>query len=435
MIERDASRLPLHNGYDALMRFLFFLMLLLLALPSHAHIDDEARQAYATMSISDDAVEIVVTIPARYAFPVLLDGASPIELDKLEPVDMTAAIGPTLAKYNPVRIDGVLVRPLIEGAVTNMLQSRLPPRSFIEPQVMQYGELRYVAVYELKSPPRRVSLTWDAFVPEYDDDGEPTADGEIAPVPLTVRFDDKQQLAILTSDEPGYVWHSGAAATIPAALYETQPVHSGPIEVPALSLGLVLAGLILAFVVYRKSHGVGVAVSLGSLLLALVVLPFGRLAYQPAASFPAVDDDEAIELFRSLHSNIYRAFDYTDEGAVYDALAQSVDGPMLESIYNDVYQSLIMREEGGAVSKVMKVDVTHAKRVSEAWADDEVRIAAPDEPGAFMVDVQWTVDGLVQHHGHTHSRTNAFDAVYVIAPRREGWRIVDAQVLDQRRIE
>ena len=414
-------------------RLFVFILLVGFAPPLSAHINDEAKQAYATMKITDEAVEVVTTIPARYAFPTLLDGVSPIEMDRLDPKEMAARIGPVLAEHNPVKIDGVSVRPTIVGTATDMMQSRLPARSFTEAQVMRFGELRYVAVYELKNAPRRVSLTWDVFVPEYDEFGDPVGDGETSPVPVSIRVGEKQVLAVLTADEPEYVWHSDEKAAIPADLYASRPVRPAPLSVPVLSLCVLLAGLLLAFGLYRKSHGLGVGVALGAIFLVLLSWPVGRVSFERTASFPPMEEAEALELFRALHANIYRAFDYTDEGAIYDALAQSVDGPMLEEIYNDVYQSLILREEGGAVCKVRKVQIDSAELINDIRVEGYE--LPPREPGAFVVDVSWTVDGLVQHYGHTHSRTNAFEAVYVVAPRRDGWRIVDAHILDQQRIE
>lgn len=409
---------------------LTLILLLLVSAPlAHAHIDDEARQAYATMKITDEAVEVVTTIPARYAFPVLLEGASPIELDKLEPEVMADRVEPVLAERNPVTIDGVSVRPTILGTTTNMTNSRLPARSFIEPQIMQYGELVYLARYETKGAPRRVSIAWDLFVPEYNELGEAVPDSS-SPVPVSLKVQGKRKLLVLTEDEPGYTWHSETSASVPASLLVNEPVQRERRYVPVMSIAVLAGGLLAACLVAGWPKRAGV-VALGVVLAgAAWPVSFGRVVYetQPVVQRPA--EGEALELFRSLHANIYRAFDYTDEGAIYDALAQSVDGPMLETIYNDIYQSLILREEGGAVCKVQRVTVDEAA-VLDAPADEQ----AEPEAGAYRVRAEWTVDGLVQHHGHTHGRTNAFEAVYTVAPRGGSWRIVDAEILDQRRID
>lgn len=401
-------------------------------LTAFAHLDDEARQAFATIKIEEGHVEVIATIPARFAFPVLLDGMSPVELDKLEPDAMAQRIAPILVERNPVTIDGVPVRPTIHAAQTRMMNSRLPPRMFPEPQVMQYGELVVASRYAVKSPPRRVSLTWDVFIPEYDEFGEPVSDGSTSPVASVLKVDGKQQLVVLTEDEPGHTWHSDERVAVPASLTVSSETSRPRQMLPLLSIGLLLAGLLSAAAVKRvpmRLACVGLGLVLGGVAL---TLPVGRVAVpMGVATVDQPSEGEAIELFRSLHGNIYRAFDYTDESAVYDALAMSVDGPMLESIYNDVYQSLILREEGGAVCKIERVDLASARVLDPDNRADE----AIDEPGAYRVRASWTVDGLVQHFGHTHRRTNAFEAIYTVAPRAGSWRIVDAQILDQRRTD
>lgn len=433
-VKANLRREPDYDGaMPKLCCFVTFLLFSLVGPSVFAHIDDEARQAFATIKISENEVEVITTIPARYAFPVMFDGASPIEMDKLEPDEMAKQLEPILAERNPVKIDGIVVRPKIMGTVVEMTNSRLPARSFIEPQVMQYGQLIYVALYELKTPPRRVTINWDVFVPEYDETGKPVEDGETSPVVAVVKVDDKSQMQVLTADEPSYTWHSADSVGVPEDLLIARQVDNNVMRVPVLSLVILLVAGVLSFGVYRKSHGGGVASALCGLMLGVVLLPYGTLDLPQTSSYAKPSEDEAIELFRALHANIYRAFDYSDEGAIYDALAQSVDGPMLETIYNDVYQSLIMRDEGGAVSKVQKVDVQSAELIDHF--DTASKTPPDEEAGSFIVRASWTVDGLVQHFGHTHSRTNAFEALYTVAPRAGGWRIVEAQILEQQRID
>jgi hypothetical protein len=196
---------------------------------------------------------------------------------------------------------------------------------------------------------------------------------------------------------------------------------------------LVLAGVVCGAIMLRQSKPRAVGLVAFSLIAAAACLPYGNMKLEHTSTGATPSSDEALAIFKSLHRNIYRAFDYTDEGAVYDALAQSVDGPMLETIYNDVYQSLIMREENGAVSKVVRVEIDEAKLTSKF---DSAESTPPDEElGSFVVRASWQVDGLVTHFGHAHKRTNAFEAVYTVAPRAAGWRIVEVDILEQRRID
>lgn len=412
---------------------LLLLLLLLAAGGARGHIADEAWQASASIRITDTWVDVVTTLPARYAFPELFDGASPIEMDMLEPSEMAKRVEVVVAGRNPVTIDGVEVRPVIMGPKVDMINSTLPARAFSESQVMRLGNLIYLARYETKSPPRRVSIVWDMFVPEYAEDGQALLDVPPAPVVSFLNVDGKQQIVVFSEDEPGYTWHSDQSALVPGDLLATPAVEREYLRLPVLSACVVLGGLVLGFAGYRRSRGVGAAAAVCGLVLGGVLLPFGRLSIETTPELALPGEAEAVEVFKSLHANIYRAFDYTDEGAIYDALSRSVDGPMLETIYNDVYQSLIMRDQGGAVSKVQKVDVRSAE-VLERF-ESEASTPPDEEAGSYLVKASWTVDGLVQHYGHTHTRTNAFEAVYTVAPRGGQWRIVEAEVLEQRRTD
>ena len=68
-----------------------------------------------------------------------------------------------------------------------------------------------------------------------------------------------------------------------------------------------------------------------------------------------VNERKALGIFATLHSNIYRAFDFNNESDIYDVLSKSVDGPLLDKVYTEIYQSLIAREQGGAVARIKSV--------------------------------------------------------------------------------
>jgi hypothetical protein len=100
----------------------------------------------------------------------------------------------------------------------------------------------------------------------------------------------------------------------------------------------------------------------------------------------------------------------------------------LETIYGNVYHSLILREEGGAVAQVRSVDVLEKEIVPEPDRGPEA-----GEEG-FHIRCRWRVHGQVRHWGHTHNRTNEFEAIYAVAPRTGSWKIVGSRVLEQERL-
>lgn len=419
------------------MRFGFVLLMLALSLlptaEAFAHPADEFPQVTLQVSIDDEAVALIVGIPAKTAKFGVFDGLSPVAMDQMEPEELAKVIAPVLATRCPVMIDGVEVLPTIIGPVVDMKNSRLPARRFPEAQTLEQGTLRFVARYETKGPPSRVALDWSIYSNRYDEAGKPIHDDADLMVAALVAVDKRENFVFLTPMEPGYTWHSDEAAGLQVGFCGTTALQEEqePVRVPVPSIVIVLTGVVCGVITLGRSKPRAVGLMVFSFVAAGACLPYGNLKFEQTPAIASLADEEALSVFESLHRNIYRAFDYTDEGAVYDALAQSVDGPMLETIYNDVYQSLIMREENGAVSKVVRVEVEDAFLIEPI--DEAAEVA--HGPSAYVVHCAWQVDGLVTHFGHTHARTNAFTAVYTVAPRADGWRIVDAEILDQRRID
>ena len=68
-----------------------------------------------------------------------------------------------------------------------------------------------------------------------------------------------------------------------------------------------------------------------------------------------LSQDQATEIFQKLHQGVYRSLDFGSEDRVYDVLATSVDGPLLETLYLQLHQSLEMREQSGAVARIQAI--------------------------------------------------------------------------------
>jgi hypothetical protein len=197
------------------------------------------------------------------------------------------------------------------------------------------------------------------------------------------------------------------------------------IAVAALGLGAI--GLA------KRRHAISLAPALGGVvgvaLLSFAALPYARIplggGMAGAREMPA--DADALAAFTPLQANVYRAFDYSRESDIYDALAQSVDGALLDHIYDEVYRGLVMREEGGSLARAKSVGILESRVVAKA-------IAADGHP-SFQIRAAWRVEGVVYHWGHSHARTNEYKANYTIETRPEGWRIVALEPLEQRRIQ
>ncbi len=316
-----------------------------------------------------------------------------------------------LDEWCEVRIDRVPVKGILES-----LQ-----RQTVIDHELDYPYVYVTVVFGVKGRPNQVSLTWR----KYDN----TLGRYIEPVDAEIGAFGGGAYFEFRAAEPEFTWHAPRAETVREESWTPPVVPPATIAVPVASAALLLAAVIALVLGLRSrlprrlsfpAAAVGLAAAAALLGVARVEVPspFGTRFRMP-------DAREARLIFESLHRNIYRAFDYEAESDIYDTLALSVTGGLLDRVYAEVYESLIMREEGGAVAKVQSV----------ALLDAAVAIPAAGDARHFGVQCLWRVTGEVGHWGHTHRRANEYEAEYTVVSGSEGWRIGDVRVLNQRRVE
>ena len=133
------------------------------------------------------------------------------------------------------------------------------------------------------------------------------------------------------------------------------------------------------------------------------------------------DQKTRVRIADTLLKNIYRAFDYRDEKAIYDALAHSVEGDLLADTYLKIHAGLLMQEQGGAVSHVQNVELLNT-------------LIADAQPASYNAQVKWRVTGTVEHWGHIHTRVNAYEALLRISRGESAWKITAMEVGKQERV-
>jgi hypothetical protein len=120
--------------------------------------------------------------------------------------------------------------------------------------------------------------------------------------------------------------------------------------------------------------------------------------------------------------NLYRAFEFPTESAVYDRLALSVTGDTLTEIYLEHRRAMEMEARGGARARVEAVEVVQVDSVK-----------AGDDAG-FVIEATWTVGGTVSHFGHRHFRQNRYRATVSVVPVDGVWKIQTVELLDEERL-
>jgi hypothetical protein len=347
----------------------------------------------------------------------------PSELPQLAPL-----LDAYFAAQMPVTVDRVRVAPAVRAMTVNDPDEVLLPLF----PISGWRGLRKVSfelAFPLKAPPGEISVVWPAYPPDL-------LSVLAAKPPLEIAAewtaDGLRSQLLFTRDEPGFTWHRPSGG-IDARL-EAVPA-------PAAPRPLVPAWTTLAFVLFaigfgsaafaRKPPRVALGLGLLAAAVAIVLRPTGPafLAFGTRAA-PQLAEREAAATFESLHANLYRAFDYEDERTIYDALARSVSGGLLEETYLSVRRALVMEEEGGAMSRVVAVRPLSTAVESQGEIEFEGgRVAA------FTIAARWQVDGRVTHWGHAHERTNEYDGRFTVTAERDGWRIHDAEITRQERVD
>jgi hypothetical protein len=291
-------------------------------------------------------------------------------------------------------------------------------------------DARVILHFPSAATPQRVAVTWTLYPPGQAVD----AFGQPQVPELAARFDARAESKIITftGDAPEYVWTAppddatALVAAIPVQVTKRQ------VALPLLSVALVGLGLALPPVWKMLSRArtrgawlLTAGACVGAYLARAVwVVP---IAFPGSATAQPISESAAAEIFRPLLRNVYRAFDYKREADIYDVLAKSVDGAELAKIYGEVYQSLIARDQGGAVARVKEIQFVTVQPQAPAEG-------RPPDPNRFEVRCRWRVFGLVYHWGHVHERANEYRAEYRVEARDGYWKITHSEVLDQRRL-
>ena len=258
---------------------------------------------------------------------------------------------------------------------------------------------------------RELSVEWLWFAPEQER------------LVLEIASRGKPSARYVTPENNQVTWTLPEIVAAPRLL-EVPAVKRETLTFLPYLLGLAILLVVIAAVeVIRKKQKSPAWV--GWLVIAAVACGF--LAFKIKIEKVQLPTGENVEpLTYALLRNIYHAFDFREETAIYDTLEKSVSGPLLEKIYVEIRSSLELESNGGPRVKVYEIALREAQ--SEATtpgvSDDEVTVLA-----------NWATIGEVTHWGHTHERTNRYEARMKISPIGENWKVVGLDLLNEERVQ
>jgi hypothetical protein len=385
---------------------------LLAAAPAWPH-----NAPLATMTTVLDEVEFVQELTLRGDLFQDWTGVDPEILDpRKEMADeerarIHAGLVTDYQTWMRVTIDGVEVTPVVRVAKSFSMVH--------DGAVFPYMAL--TVAYGCKGRAKHVGMVWRRF--------DNTLGWSVAPIDTEIDAFGITDYVIFSEREPEFTWHApvipeGAREAIDKAPLLVMASMTLPLVSTVIVVLLVLALPVLLLKRVRRRVVACVAAAGVVLAGALFAVAPIEIELPWEAGYAMPDEAQAAYVFEQLHRNIYRAFDYESEDDIYDTLARTVEGDLLDEVYAEVYESLILRDEGGVVCKVGSTQIL----------ESDVEIPEDPELRQFQVECRWRVKGTVSHLNHRHVRMNEYHARYVVTWRNGGWKISGVEILTQERV-
>ncbi|MEM9082950.1 MAG: hypothetical protein AAGB34_05075 [Planctomycetota bacterium] len=251
-------------------------------------------------------------------------------------------------------------------------------------------------------------------------EGQTDSSTEIIPVEIEVRTSPTRRESArfeLTAERPEFSWvlpQSIAGLSFVDKIAAAPPRSYAPLYVAGF---IMMSGLGICVIPSWKGRA---RLATGAVVLAAGVV-LGAISLRNGFTTP-IEEDQAKSTIRALLTNVYYAFASRDESNIFDTLAASVDGTLLEELYLDIQSGLIDTENGGPRVRVLSVEVVECQ-VEESNSE------------RLQARVRWVSIGTVNHWGHAHERRNQYQAEVVAEPVDGHWRLTNVTILEEERIE
>jgi hypothetical protein len=347
-----------------------------------------------------------------------LRGDEFIEADENE--KLKKQVGDFFLQRDNVLIDGKKLRPILDR--TSFVKYSLTGSTFLQqPERMPVNTamVGVIITYLTDGIPQEVTVEWDLW------------SDRVQKVPTNAIDPAGPFPSYITPDDNVHVWKNFLKQyTIPTV--ENIAV-AGSVTSFGLPLGSVVClGVLLPIglqIRKRRQGGKPVLLQYGLVVLliaaSLLLYPYLQVSIaKPGSIASRVSNDQAKVILHSLLKNVYRAFDFREEGDVYDKLAISASGDLLADLYLQNRKSFEVKRAGGAQAKVKEIEILDVAVESN-----------PDDTSALDLQSKWTAMGTVGHWGHIHTRKNHYEAVVTIEPVNGSWKITGLELLEEKRID
>lgn len=315
---------------------------------------------------------------------------------------------------NPVEIDGVPVKPTSSRAEfltvsTSGLQVVNDGDTIDLPNAL----LGIILSFPVSQLPQSVTVDWELF-----NDRQPT-------VQATATDPAGPFLNLISPDAPKFKWSNYLRTYKDPVVTEVKiPVENG-FPVPALSVALVLASVIVAGLALGR-RGIrrvglfglaGAGLIAGALTTSSAVIdvrnPFDRLP----------DAETSSRIFAAVLKNVNTANLETAQERRQQQLAAVVSAAAMNQVAGELDRALAIRVAGGGLARVDTV---------EDLVMQEIR---PSQSGAgFEGLASWTAQASAGHWGHNHKRTVSYRALVELNEEAGAWKLTAITVVDTKQL-
>ena len=347
-----------------------------------------------------------------------LRGEEYIEVDELD--ILKQRIGSFLLSKNIVEVDGEALKPILDRS--NYVTVGISGIQILEqPQRLEISTaiIGVIIAYLTEGMPQQVTVDWELFT------------DQVQQVPATATDPAGPLPTFLTPDDNVHTWTNYLKNYTPPTVAQVAVKDTvNKLSIPLGSLfGLILFIMALWWLWYRRQHQqafrIPLLTAIAGLFIAVITFPYTQLSVnRPTALISGLSNDESKLIMHSLLKNVYRSFDFRDESDVYDKLALSVQGDLLEEIYLQNRKSFAVKKAGGAQARVKEIEILDAG--AEPLSSDDK---------GFGVKAKWTAQGSVGHWGHVHTRKNYYDAMVNVEVIDGYWKITDLELLEEKRLD
>jgi hypothetical protein len=341
-----------------------------------------------------------------------------IEADENE--EIRKRVGEFFLERDNVRIDGKKLRPILDR--TAFVKYSVTGSTFLQqPERMPVNTamIGVIITYLTDGIPQEVSYEWSLW------------SDKIQKIPTNAVDPAGPFPSYITPDDNIHTWKNYLKQyTIPTVEKVSAKSSITSFGLPVGSMLCLAAVFPFAMVIKkRKQNSRPVLLQTGvvTVLLAASVFFYPYLQVpvtKPGSIASRVNAEEGKTILHSLLKNVYRAFDFRNEEDVYDKLAVSAGGEILETIYLQNRKSFQVKQAGGAQARVKEIKIL-----------DVVVEANKQNSLALNLRSKWTAMGSVGHWGHIHTRQNQYEAIVTIQPVESNWKITGLELLEEKRID